>query len=101
MWTWPRNDILKPTIPLVAFSCIAKYLITILKNSDGKIVDLISGSEDSHQEQMIILSCPQASPLLALIATASELTEPLILLSKPFIPNNWKTPLTIFPPYQK
>ena len=100
MWTWPRNDI-KPTIPLVAFSCIAKYLITILNNSDGKIVDLISGSEDCHQEKMIILSCLQAFALSVLLATAFELTEPLILLSKPFIPNNWKTPPTIFPPYQK
>ena len=69
MWTWPRNNI-KPTIPLVAFSCSAEYVITFLNNSDGKSVDLVSGSLVSHREKMIILSRLQASVSLAFHVTA-------------------------------
>ena len=89
--TLPRNNI-KPTIPLVAFSCLAEYLITILNNSDGKIVDLLFGSFVSHLEEMIVSSL-QASVSLVLRGTARfELTELLILLIKPSIPSNRKTP---------
>ena len=91
MWTWPRNNI-RPTIPLVAFSCSAEYLITILNNSDGKIVDLVSGSLVSHQGKMIILSRLQASVSLVLRGTAFQLTEPLILHIKLSIASNRKTP---------